>query len=175
MEQLLGRLRASTDGSTAELVEDLVAAMLDLYGAALRRILGEVDDATRLTLAADELVGSLLLVHELHPLDIDARIQQALDRVRPYLGSHAGGVSYLGVDDAGVAHLVFEGACQSCPSSAVTAQQTLQRAVFDAAPEVASVDVRTGAAQPKLLQIGPPPDRDGCPATPAPRGVPVPQ
>ena len=55
-------------------------------------------------LADDPLVESLLLLHGLHPLDVDARIQRALDRVRPYLGSHAGGVEYLGVAD-GVARL----------------------------------------------------------------------
>ena len=48
-------------------------------------------------LVADPLVESLLLLHGLHPLDVDTRIQRALDNVRPYLGSHAGGVEYLGV------------------------------------------------------------------------------
>ena len=52
--------------------------------------------AVRDRLLADPLVESLLLLHDLHPLDVDTRIQRALDRVRPYLGSHAGGVEYLG-------------------------------------------------------------------------------
>jgi hypothetical protein len=55
-------------------------------------------------LTADPLVESLLLLHGLHPLDVDARIQRALERVRPNLGSHAGGVRYLGVTD-GVARV----------------------------------------------------------------------
>src|SRR3712207_5798574 len=50
-------------------------------------------------------------VDDLHPLDADARIQRALDRVRPYLGSKAGGVEYLGVDDNGVVRLRLEGSC----------------------------------------------------------------
>ena len=72
-------------------------------------------------LTEDPLVESLLLLHDLHPLDVDARIQRALDRVRPYLGSHAGGVEYLGVRD-GVARLRLEGSCHGCPSSTVTVQ-----------------------------------------------------
>ena len=47
---------------------------------------------------ADDLVASLLLVHGLHPHDVDRRIEDALDSVRPYLGSHGGDVNLLGVD-----------------------------------------------------------------------------
>ena len=59
---------------------------------------GEAGRATLDQLTGDPLVEGLLLLHGLHPLDVDARIQRALDRVRPYLGSHAGGVRYLGGD-----------------------------------------------------------------------------
>jgi Fe-S cluster biogenesis protein NfuA len=114
-------------------------------------------------LADDPLVESLLLLHGLHPLDVDARIQRALDRVRPYLGSHAGGVEYLGVFD-GVARLRLEGSCHGCPSSTVTVQLAITGAVQDAAPEVAEVVVEgmttAPPAEPKLLQIGPRPGDD---------------
>jgi Fe-S cluster biogenesis protein NfuA/nitrite reductase/ring-hydroxylating ferredoxin subunit len=82
-------------------------------------------------------------------------VQRALDRVRPYLGSHAGGVRYLGVHD-GVARLRLEGSCHGCPSSTVTVQLAIQGAVQDAAPEVTDVVVEgmTAPPAPKLLQIG---------------------
>jgi len=108
-------------------------------------------------LAADDLVSSLLLVHDLHPDDCDSRIEQALERVRPYLGSHAGDVAYLGVDAAGIAHLRLEGSCHGCAGSAATAHTAIERAVLDAAPEVSGVDVQ-GVVEPTrsspLLQIG---------------------
>jgi Fe-S cluster biogenesis protein NfuA len=106
-------------------------------------------------LAADPQVESLLLLHDLHPLDTDARVQRALDQVRPYLGSHAGGVVYLGVTD-GVARLRLEGNCNGCPSSTVTVQLAIEGAVLDAAPEVSEVVVEgmTTLPEPKLLQIG---------------------
>jgi Fe-S cluster biogenesis protein NfuA len=108
------------------------------------------------------LVESLLLLHGLHPLDVDARIQRALDQVRPYLGSHAGGVEYIGVFD-GVARLKLEGSCHGCPSSTVTVQLAITGAVQDAAPEVTEVVVEgmtavPDPAEPKLLQIGKRPD-----------------
>ncbi|WP_181312739.1 NifU family protein [Nocardioides campestrisoli] len=67
------------------------------------------------------------------------RVQSALDRVRPYLGSHGGGVSLLRVDDDGVAHLRLEGTCAGCPSSAATVRQTLEHAVLASAPGVTAV------------------------------------
>jgi Fe-S cluster biogenesis protein NfuA/nitrite reductase/ring-hydroxylating ferredoxin subunit len=128
-----------------------IVAALAAAGEPGRAILGE--------LAADPRVEGLLLVHGLHPLDADTRIQRALDRVRPYLGSHAGGVRYLGVTD-GVARLRLEGTCHGCPSSTVTVRLAIEGAVADAAPEVTEVVVEGMAAPPAppLLQIGPRPD-----------------
>jgi Fe-S cluster biogenesis protein NfuA len=104
-------------------------------------------------------VEGLLLLHGLHPLDVDARIQRALDRVRPYLGSHAGGVQYLGVSEEGIARLRLEGTCHGCPSSTVTVRLAIEGAVQEAAPEVIEVVVEgmTAPPEPALLQIGPRP------------------
>ncbi len=132
-----------------------------MYGDGLTQIVstlkaqGPPGEAILAQLADEPLVESLLLLHDLHPLDVDARIQRALDRVRPYLGSHAGGVTYLGVFD-GVAKLQLEGSCHGCPSSTVTVQLAITGAVQDAAPEVCEVVVAgmTAPPEPKLLQIG---------------------
>ena len=165
IEELLGVLAGHGQGPAAE---ELVRLLVGLYGDGLTHIVGalrEEGDAgaeilDRLT--GDPLVESLLLLHGLHPLDVDARIQRALDRVRPYLGSHAGGVHYTGVTD-GVARLTLEGNCNGCPSSAVTVQLAIEGAVKDAAPEVTEVVVEgmteaPAAPAPVLLQIGIRPD-----------------
>ena len=46
----------------------------------------------RPALAGDELVEHLLLLHGLHPVSVEERVREALDGVRPYLGSHGGDV-----------------------------------------------------------------------------------
>jgi Fe-S cluster biogenesis protein NfuA/nitrite reductase/ring-hydroxylating ferredoxin subunit len=95
-------------------------------------------------LATDDLVASLLLVHGLHPHDIHQRVSDALDRVRPYLGSHGGDVDLLEVtDDPEGARvlLAFKGSCKSCPSSAVTLELAVEDAVRAAAPEISSIEV----------------------------------
>jgi Fe-S cluster biogenesis protein NfuA/nitrite reductase/ring-hydroxylating ferredoxin subunit len=173
IEELLGILR-SAGGDAAAAAEELVRLLLGLYGEGLSHIMdalaaeGEAGGAVRDRLLADPVVESLLLLHDLHPLDVDARIQRALDRVRPYLGSHAGGVKYLGVGADGVARLRLEGSCHGCPSSTVTVQLAIQGAVEDAAPEVTEVVVEgmTDPPEPPLLQIGRrtgPPDSPGSP------------
>ena len=80
---------------------------------------------------------ALLILHGLHPLDVETRIARALDRVRPYLGSHGGDVKLLGVTD-GVVHLRLEGSCHGCPSSTVTMKLAIEKAIEEAAPEVAA-------------------------------------
>src|SRR5690349_2713695 len=173
IEELLATLR-STSGSAAAAAEELVRLLLGLYGDGLGHIMdalaaeGAPGDAVRDRLLADPLVESLLLLHDLHPLDVDTRVQRALDGVRPYLGSHAGGVEYLGTGPDGVARLRLEGSCHGCPSSTVTVRLAIEGAVEDAAPEVTEVVVEgmTDPPEPPLLQIGRrtgPPDSPGSP------------
>ena len=172
---LLDDLNESADPGIAERADELVAAVVTLYGEGLSRIvtlIGETPGGDRIVreLAADGLVGNLMLLHELHPDDTTTRIQAALDRVRPFLGTHAGGIEFVGIDDEGVAHLRLQGSCDSCPSSSVTVQSSVERAVLEAAPEVVSIEVEGMVEfQPlpergQLLQIQPyRPDLDGCP------------
>src|SRR6266567_5322098 len=174
IEELLASLR-SRGGAAAQTAEELVRLLVGMYGEGLAAIMaalaeeGEPGRAVMDRLAADPLVEGLLLLHGLHPLDVDTRVQRALDQVRPYLGSHAGGVQYLGVTD-GVARLRLEGSCHGCPSSTVTVQLAIQGAVEEAAPEVTQVVVEgmTEPPGPGLLQIGRRPEAgtgpDGDPA-----------
>jgi Fe-S cluster biogenesis protein NfuA/nitrite reductase/ring-hydroxylating ferredoxin subunit len=156
IDALLDELGQSTVPGAMERVEELVHAVMSLYGAGLERIVAAVDEDTVRRLADDEVVGNLLVLHDLHPDDVDTRVQRALEQVRPYLGSHAGGVSLSGVDEQGVVHLRLEGSCDGCPSSAMTVKSAIEDAILVAAPDVVAVEaegmVETG---PALLQIEP--------------------
>lgn len=160
VDELLDALRAGK-GDAAAVADELVRLLVGLYDDGLTRIVavlaeqGQAGAAIMTALTDDPLVESLLLLHDLHPLDVDTRVQRALDQVRPYLGSHAGGVEYLGVAD-GVARLRLEGSCHGCPSSAITVRLAIESAVMNAAPEVNEVVVAgmTKPPEPALLQIG---------------------
>jgi Fe-S cluster biogenesis protein NfuA/nitrite reductase/ring-hydroxylating ferredoxin subunit len=107
-------------------------------------------------LAGDELVEHLLLLHGVHPVGVEQRVRDALEGVRPYLGSHGGDVELLGVED-GVAHVRMQGSCEGCPASAMTLKLAIEDAVLKAAPDVDRVEAAGGGdvappASP-LLQI----------------------
>jgi len=145
-------------GGTAayDRAQQLVREVAQLYGAGLQRILQlAADPATTERLAADDLVASLLLVHGLHPHGVHRRVCDALDRVRPYLGSHGGDVELLEVTDDGTVRLAFKGSCKSCPSSAVTLELAVEDAVRAAAPEVTSIEVQSQQPEPDTNVISP--------------------
>ncbi|VBA56005.1 NifU family protein [Mycobacterium attenuatum] len=134
---------AATGTAAHERAQQLVREVVGLYGAGLERIMGLLSDAALAErLATDDLVASLLLVHGLHPHDVHRRVSNALERVRPYLGSHGGDVDLLEVTDT-VVRLAFTGSCKSCPSSAVTLELAVQDAIRTAAPEICSIEVVT--------------------------------
>ncbi len=147
IEAVLDELRTSTERRVWELIEETVGLVTDLYGGGLERVLDLVDDGTRARLVGDELIGSLLVLHDLHPMTLEDRVLAALDEVRPYLGSHGGDVEVLGIDEAaGVLHLRMLGSCDGCPSSSVTLQMAVKEAIDTAAPEIVHIDVVDAAA-----------------------------
>jgi Fe-S cluster biogenesis protein NfuA len=155
IEELLGQIRSAGDRDTAETAEEIVRLVVELYGAGLERTVELAGPDALERFVGDELVASLLVLHGLHPKDTRTRVVEALDQVRPYLGSHAGGVELLGVDPEGVVRLRLEGSCDGCPSSTMTVKLAIERAIEEAAPEVTAVEVENLPAErePQLLQI----------------------
>ncbi|MGB8386557.1 NifU family protein [Mycobacterium sp.] len=147
---------AASGAAAYDRAQQLVREVVGLYGAGLERIMVLAADSgpeagLAERLATDDLVASLLLVHGLHPHDVRRRVSDALDRVRPYLGSHGGDVDLLEVAegaDGQIVRLAFTGSCKSCPSSAVTLELAVEDAVRAAAPEIASIEVVAAESMP---------------------------
>jgi Fe-S cluster biogenesis protein NfuA len=164
VEALLAELGSQAGPQVAATAEELVSCLVELYGAGLAeivRIIGEDAEESgtgqRLMhkLAADPLVESLLLLHDLHPLPVADRVRRAIDQVMPQLGAHAGQVTFDGVDETGVIHLRLERGGHGCQSSPEAIAAAIEQAVTEAAPEAAGVgiDVVTAAPELPLLQI----------------------
>jgi Fe-S cluster biogenesis protein NfuA/nitrite reductase/ring-hydroxylating ferredoxin subunit len=144
---------AASGTAAYERAQQLVREVVGLYGAGLERIMQAGDAGLAERLATDDLVASLLLVHGLHPHDVHRRVSDALDRVRPYLGSHGGDVDLLEIvpgqgPGESTVRLAFKGSCKSCPSSAVTLELAVEDAVRAAAPEISSIEVLTAESAP---------------------------
>lgn len=152
IQTLLDSCAAAGTGAH-ERARQLVREVVALYGAGLERILRLGGPQLAERLATDDLVASLLLVHGLHPHNVDRRVSDALDRVRPYLGSHGGDVELIDVTADGVVRLAFRGSCKSCPSSAATLELAVEDAIRAAAPEIATIEVvgAEAAARPAVI------------------------
>ena len=165
-ERIDALLTASATGGVVarERAEELVRLVTDLYGAGLERVMeilheaGRLDDDVLADLAGDELVSGLLIVHGLHPYGVEQRVEDALESVRPYLGSHGGDVELLDVSESGTVRLRLLGSCDGCPSSSVTLKLAVEGAIESAAPEVLSIEVETPStsesAGPALIPVG---------------------
>jgi Fe-S cluster biogenesis protein NfuA/nitrite reductase/ring-hydroxylating ferredoxin subunit len=155
VEQLSARVEQLADPAARELAQELVGAVIDMYGDGLRRIVEAIAasreaGATILDeLAQDGAVASLLLIHDLYPVPLRDRVLEALDTVRPYMESHGGDVELLGVED-GVARLALRGSCQGCAASQATLELAIRQALDEYAPDLAGVEVE-GVAQPPTI------------------------
>jgi Fe-S cluster biogenesis protein NfuA len=168
---LLRDLENATDPPAFARVEELVGAVVDLYGAALGRLVefASEEEAGGLLerMAGDELIASLMHLHGLHPDSLPVRVEKGLEKVRPLLAQHGGGDELLDVDEKASAVLLrLEGSCSGCPSSVVTLRQAVERAVLEEAPEVVIIDVEQeepqGVTTP--VEIRPKPRYRECPS-----------
>jgi Fe-S cluster biogenesis protein NfuA/nitrite reductase/ring-hydroxylating ferredoxin subunit len=157
VEALLGEIETLEDPVAREKATEMVQALLEMYGEGLARILDRADGEA---LVQDELVSHLLLLHDLHPLPAEQRVQEALEGVRPYLESHGGDVELVGVEE-GVVQVRLHGSCSGCPSSTMTLKLAIEDAIQKAAPEIERVEAE-GVSDPAptngLLQIEVPSD-----------------
>ena len=161
LDSLIQGVERFTDPAARARTREIVQAILELHQEGLKRVLEHLEaagEAGALVLEActgDNVVDGLLLLHGLHPLDLEARVREALESVRPYLNSHGGNVELLGLED-GVVRLRLKGSCHGCPSSAVTMKQTIEEAILIKAPDVTEVLVEGVADSPTLTPDGQP-------------------
>jgi Fe-S cluster biogenesis protein NfuA/nitrite reductase/ring-hydroxylating ferredoxin subunit len=153
MDALLGEIETLSDPNARSKAAEVVGVLLDLYGEGLARMMevvaeGEERERTFDAFAEDELVSHLLLLHGLHPLDLETRVIMALEEVRPYLQSHGGNVELLGVEE-GVARLRMQGSCSGCPSSTVTLRLAIEEAIQKTAPDLEGIEAEGVAEEPK--------------------------
>ncbi len=141
IEGLVARIEAAPDPNVRADALYLAQSMMELHGAGLDRVMeivaqaGASGYALMDDFAGDDLVASLLLLYGLHPHDLETRVMKALDRTRPFLHSHGGDVELLGATD-GVVRLRLAGSCRSCPSSTITLKLAVEKAIYEAAPDV---------------------------------------
>jgi Fe-S cluster biogenesis protein NfuA len=146
IESLLHEVLETADSRVRARTTEIVQGLMDLHSAALERMLAAIGDPKVIErLAHDDLVGSVLLLYGLHPIDLETRIQQALEQARPLLHSHGGNVELISLTD-GIVRLRLLGSCHGCPSSALTLKSAIEDAIYAKAPDVNAIEVEGESA-----------------------------
>jgi Fe-S cluster biogenesis protein NfuA len=159
IEELVAKLERAADPEVHTAALELVQSIMELHGAALDNVLGvisqsaEGEQVTR-RLLEDDLVASVLLLHGLHPEEMETRVLRALDKVRPFLHSNGGDVELVGIADGRVI-LRIQKEPGGCGSTAATLKSAVEEAVIEAAPDAAQIvaDVVQQRSMSKLVVI----------------------
>lgn len=157
IEALVREFGAQHDPAIREKAEELVRLLMELYGAGLNRMLEIVDASDNVAteslfdrFASDALISNLLVLHGLHPHNLETRMRRALDRVETAFGQKSGWIQLVEVRD-GVAFVRV-----NAPSRVAGIRGAIDRALSDAAPELSFVDIEADAESAQfggLLQI----------------------
>lgn len=146
IEALIRDVAALPDERLRARVEDLLHGVLEVYGACLARMVEMIAQSELTgqellhTFAGDELVRSLLLLHGLHPVGLEERLHQAVEKLRSGAQLQGGTLELVRVAD-GVAELRLSGQRQGCGASAQGLKQSIEQAIYDAAPELDEVRI----------------------------------
>jgi len=160
VQDLQAQLDSAPESAARALAEELVSAVVQMYGAGLERIIASLLEAgaegERLAtgMANDPLIATLLLIHDLHPVPLEQRVQQALDSVRPYMESHGGNVQLLSLEN-GIARIHLQGSCSDCSASSVTLELAIKQALEEAAPDLDGLEVEGVAPTLPVVMSGP--------------------
>ena len=142
--ELVGELENIEGAETRASAKALVQLLLDLHAVGLERVMEIVakgDDAGQSTideLGRDPLVSSLLVLYGLHPLDLESRVAQAVERVVPRVRKGGGELELLS-NENGVVRLQLRVTVHSCGSTGKTLKTMVEDALYEAAPDVSQL------------------------------------
>ena len=144
--KLVTQLDELPDGATKTAARELVQLLMDVHGKGLERVMEIVFDSGDSgptiidKLGQDSIVGKLLLLYSLHPDGLEARIQSALDRIRPRLRKLACTIEIESVQE-GAVQLRLATSGHSCGSSTKDLRSIVEDGMFEFAPDVTSLEI----------------------------------
>jgi hypothetical protein len=161
LQHLEGLIREMEDGPESPArarAREIVRAVLDLHAAGLARMLDAVAadaEAGRRLLdafARDPLVAGVLLLHGLHPLDLDTRVHGALAALEPELRTQGARVSLVSLVE-GAVRLRVEREIGRAGLPAAALRSLVEQALVAAAPDAVSVVVDMPEDAPRVAFV----------------------
>ncbi len=144
IEELIGTLDRAADPALRFAAKELVSALMEVHGACLARMLevlnknAEAGQVAIKSYAADPLIRNLLILYELHPVEFDVRVAQAVEKFR---NSHpaAGATVELLSTDGGNIRVRYSSESKGCGAGALKA--SIEGVLLDAAPDASGIFV----------------------------------
>jgi Fe-S cluster biogenesis protein NfuA len=146
----LGNLVAQFDqlpDSSAKIAgKELVQLLMDVHGRGLERVMEIVFDSGNLApgiidkLGQDSIVGNLLLLYSLHPDGLEARVEKAVDRIRPRLRKLSCAIELKSIDE-GTVRVRLATSARSCGSSTNDLRSIVEDGMYEFAPDVTSLEI----------------------------------
>ncbi|WP_328883629.1 NifU family protein [Streptomyces sp. NBC_00299] len=149
LDELLAGLE-SAPGPTTRSATEAVGLLTEVYGEALARVMDHADGQLAERLADDELLGHLLVLHDVHPEPAELRAARAVERLRPAVQERGGDVEWAGVEgQVARVRMTSGGGCGSgcgAGAGAMDVTDAVREAVLAVAPELTAVEPLTAAA-----------------------------
>jgi Fe-S cluster biogenesis protein NfuA len=139
--ELVGGLESITDPEARASAKTLVQLLLDLHAVGLERVMdivaknGEAGQQVIDDLGRDPLVSSLLVLYNLHPLDLETRVAQAVEKVRPKIRKGGGELELLS-NQNGIVRLSLQVTGHACGSTGKTLKAIAEDALYESAPDL---------------------------------------
>jgi hypothetical protein len=143
IETLTHTLNGTSDPAIRAAAKELTQSVMDLHGTAIQRMLevlhesGPQGSALIDSLGKDPLIASVLILYGLHPLNINTRIGQAIERLEPTFRKHQAEVELLSVED-GVVRLRIAGPSNS--ASGRLLKSSIEEQIYSVAPDVIRIE-----------------------------------
>ncbi|MBV8207176.1 MAG: hypothetical protein JO041_10310 [Acidobacteria bacterium] len=163
IEEQVKRVQQCADPASRAAALDLMRSVLDLHRKALERILEIVSERAGEelihTLARDSLAGSILLLHDLHPEGLAARVAGALGEIGPALQRYGVRAVVLGSAE-GTVRVRLENSAADAPRShgagalpGEELQDFVTGVLADAAPDASEIVVEAALRRADFIPL----------------------
>jgi hypothetical protein len=139
IDDLLRELDTIADSRVQSVARELIQSVTELHASGLERVLEMLSESGTPCnqvidrLGEDQLVGPLMALHGLHPLELPDRVARAVKG----FGSEA---QLLVIDDGNV-RVRLRSQPQGCGATAGGARAALEDAIYNAAPDLVSLSI----------------------------------
>ena len=144
---LVQDLEAIVDPASQAAAKELVRVLMSIHGAGLQRIgeilkrSGELGSSLLDELAKDPVVSGLLVLYDLHPKEMQVRVEEKLREMGPKLFRMGAEAQLVNTAEGLVRVRVQVNGGSACGSTLRQVQTMIEDAMYEAAPDLAGVIV----------------------------------